>query len=131
MSLISTIEFESLSLQTQIGTFADGQTDPYSHSLDLMIVVDSSLVLIDEDDMQRVFDYDPLLEQIHTLAQERVYETQEMLLTRILACCSAYAAIQGVELCLKKTRQDPGQGASHATIGVRLLVSGQELDALR
>ena len=130
MSLISTLEFENIPLQTHIGSFGEGQADPYAHSLDLMVVVDTSLVLIDEDEMQRVFDYEPLLAQIHELAQERQYETQEMLVTRIVACCSAYVAVQGVELCLKKTPKNathPGEGV----IGVRLLVSGKELDALR
>lgn len=129
MSLISTLEFENIPLQTQIGTFGEGQEDPYVHTLDLMVVIDTSLVLIDEDDMQRVFDYDPLLEQIHQLAQERHYQTQEMLLTRILACCSAYAPVQGVEMCLKKSPKHQADG--QATIGVRILASGSELDALR
>lgn len=127
MSLVTTIEFEGLPLKTHIGSFGPGVPDPYEHSLDLMIVVDSLLVLIDEDDMERVFDYEPLLAQIDEIAQERQYETQEMLMTRILACCSGYGAIQGVEMCLKKTQPQSGE----STIGVRLLVSGEQFEALR
>lgn len=128
MSLITTLEFENLPLKAHIGTFDQG-IDPYEHSLDLMLIVDTEMVLIDEDDMQRVFDYDPLLEHIQQVAQERHYETQEMLLTRILACCSAYVAVQGVEMCIKKSPKEQIDG--HVSIGVRVLASGAELDALR
>ncbi|HEY7804777.1 MAG TPA: dihydroneopterin aldolase, partial [Orrella sp.] len=105
--------------------------DPYAHQLDLKLVIDPTLVLIREDGMQHVFDYDPLLEQIHAISQNKHYETQEMLASRIVQCCASFKRIQSVEVCLKKYRSNGNGGTICGTIGVRLEVAGEQLAALR
>lgn len=58
MALHSTIEFVDLPLKARIGIFATEDPDPYEHRLDLTLAVDPRLVLITEDGMSHVFDYD-------------------------------------------------------------------------
>lgn len=70
--------------------------------MDLVLVIDPRLVLIREDGMQHVFDYDPLLEQIDAISRDRRYETQEMLASEVARCCAKFKQIEGIEVCLKK-----------------------------
>lgn len=127
----STIEITSVPIKAHIGIFSDGSSDPYEHSLDLKLAVDPSLVLIDEDSMQHVFDYDRLLEEIHHISQHQHYETQEMLASLIVRCCAGFSAIESVEVCLKKFRSDGHGGTISGMIGVTLQVQGQALAAMR
>lgn len=131
MTLRSTIELSDVPVKTQIGIFAGGESDPYEHRLDLALVVDTSLVLIKEDGMKHVFDYDPLLEQIHAISQNKHYETQEILASHIVRCCARFEQIEAVEVYLKKHRPNGTGGTVCGTIGVRLAVSGTDLAALR
>ena len=131
MSVSSTIELTGVPVKATIGLFPTGESDPYEHQLDLKLVIDSSLVLIQEDGMQHVFDYDPLLEQIHAISQNKHYETQEMLASLIVQCCAGFEDIQSVEVCLKKYRSNGNAGTICGTIGVRLEVAGEQLAALR
>ena len=131
MTLQSTIELVDVPVKAQIGIFAADDYDPYEHRLDLTLVIDSALVLIKEDGMKYVFDYDPLLERIHALSQDRHYETQEVLASHIVRCCAKFEQISGVQVCLKKFRPSGTGGTVCGTIGVRLVVSGEDLIALR
>lgn len=123
----STVELKDLRLKTQIGTDGPADSGPESHILDMTLWIDASLVLIAEDGMSHVFDYDPLVAEIDRLANDGHYATQERLLTRILAACAAHAQVDGVELFLRKT---PVQAAS-GSLGVRILVDAATLDGLR
>jgi dihydroneopterin aldolase len=83
MTTNACIELKDLKLQTQIGTYGPGVIIPKQHLLDLTLWIDSKLVLIAEDVMKNVFDYDPLVIEINRLASDGHYETQERLMTRI------------------------------------------------
>lgn len=121
------VELKDLVLSTQIGTYAPGAVVPDQHLLDLTLAIDPSFVLIEDDVMGNVFDYDPLVLQIDQLAQDGHYETQERLMTRIVQACAQYPQIQSLTISLRKTpvRQDSG------VLGIRLEVDAQTLDQMR
>ena len=123
MTTTACIELKDLELKTQIGTYALGAILPKQHLLDLTLWIDSKLVLISKDEMEYVFDYDPMVVEIERLASDGHYETQERLITRIVKACAQYSEIKAIEICLRKT---PVQSSS-GSLGVRLSVS---LDAL-
>ena len=127
MACRSTVELKDLSLKTQIGTYGLADTVPDAHILDMTLWIDASLVVIAEDGMNHVFDYDPLVAEIDRLANDGHYATQERLMTRLLAACAAHAQVDAVELFLRKT---PVQAAS-GSIGVRIFVDDATLDGLR
>jgi dihydroneopterin aldolase len=81
------VELLNLELETDIGTFGPDDIRPDAHLLDLILKIDSALVLINEDGMSHVFDYDPLVAEIEELAADGHYETQERLMTRIAHPC--------------------------------------------
>ena len=91
--------------------------------LDLTLSIDPSLVLIAEDEMERVFDYDPLIERVTALAEERHYETQERLLTLIVDACADYAEIKEIALFLRKGPVTNSSG----TLGIRLALNEDDL----
>ncbi len=121
------IELKDLKLQTQIGTYEPGAIIPKEHLLDLILWIDPKLVLISQDIMKNVFDYDPLVVEIDLLANDGHYETQERLITRIVEACSKYHEIKSIEINLRKlpVRADSG------SLGVRLLIDQSSLDNLR
>lgn len=127
MAAYSTIELDDLRLATDIGTYGSTDVVPNTHSLDLRLTIDPSLVLIDADEMARVFDYDRLIAEIDRLARDGHYETQERLMTRIVEACAVYVQIEAVEVRLSKSPVLAGSGA----LGVRLLVERETLDTLR
>ena len=121
------VELKDLVLSTQIGTYAPGALVPDQHLLDLTLAIAPELVLIENDVMGNVFDYDPLVLQIDQLAQDGHYETQERLMTRIVEACAQYPQIQSLTISLRKTpvRQDSG------VLGIRLEIDAQSLDQMR
>ena len=121
------IELSDLDLNIAIGTYNDGDVVPDKHILDLKLSIDPALVLIDEDQMDRVFDYDPLIREIRLMAEEMHYETQERFMTRIVDQCVKYHEIKSVEVFLRKS---PGFGSS-GELGVRLEVDETDLTNLR
>ena len=127
MSCIASIELKDLQLQTQIGTYKAGDIIPDSHILDLTLWIDSNLVLIAEDNMSSVFDYDPLVAEIVSLAGDGHYETQERLMSRIVEACAQYSQIQTLEIGLRKSPVNNGSGS----LGVRLSVDQMTLSKLR
>ena len=80
----STIELFDYELDVVIGTYKDDEIVPDKHILDLTLLIEPSLVIIEKDTMDEVFDYDPLIKCINTLAKGAHYETQEMLITLIV-----------------------------------------------
>ena len=127
MSNHSVIELKNLRMAAEIGTYGPSDVVPDAHILDLSLVIDPNLVLIDEDEMDRVFDYDPLIAEIDRLARDGHYETQERLMTCIVEACAAYAPIEGVEISVSKTPVLDGTGS----LGVRLSVSKDTLRRMR
>ena len=77
--------------------------------------------------MDRVFDYDPLIREIQRLAEEMHYETQERFITRIVDECVRYNEIKSVEVFLRKS---PVFGSS-GELGVRLEIGESDLANLR
>lgn len=127
MSRKASIELRDLKLQTQIGTYKSGDIIPDSHLLDLTLWIDSNLVLISEDKMSKVFDYDPLVLEITRLASDGHYETQERLMSRIIEACARYSQIQSLDISLRKSPVHNNSGS----LGVRLSLDQGALLQLR
>ena len=121
------IELIGLDLNIAIGTYNDGDVVPDNHTLDLNLSIDPALVLIDEDQMERVFDYDPLIRDIRLMAEEMHYETQERFITRIVDECVKYNEIKSVEVFLRKS---PVFGSS-GELGVRVEIGEPDMAHLR
>ena len=121
------VELRDLVLSTQIGTYAPGAVIPDRHLLDLTLAIDPQLILIADDVMSNVFDYDPLVLQIDQLAADGHYETQERLMTRIVEACARYPQIQSLTISLRKTPVRQGSGI----LGIRLEIDAQTLNQMR
>lgn len=121
------IELRDLQLKTDIGTYGSDDTVPDLHLLDLTLDISVNQVVISQDGMAHVFDYDPLIAEIDRLAADCHYETQERLMTRIASACAAHPAIQRIEICLKKSPVRSGSGS----LGVRLTLDEISTDRLR
>jgi dihydroneopterin aldolase len=126
-STASRIELKDFHLATRIGTYAPSDTVPEYHALDLALWIDPALVLIAQDGMAHVFNYDPLVVEIERLAADGLYDTQERLMTRIVQACAAYPAIQALEMALRKFPVRAGSGS----LGVRLVMDGAQLQRMR
>jgi len=127
MTTTARIELKDLEIQTQIGTYAPGAVIPKQHLLDLTLWIKPQLVLISKDVMENVFDYDPLVVEIDSLAGDGHYETQERLMSRILQACTQYPEIESLEIGLRKLPVRAGTGS----LGLRLLVDQETLSSLR
>lgn len=123
----STVELRDWVIHPDIGTYGPGDTVPDANVLDLTLWIDTALVLIAEDGMQHVFDYDPLVVAIAQLAADGHYETQERLITRIVGACASYPQIEAVEVALRKSPVRGGTGS----LGVRVHVDGAMLARMR
>ena len=121
------IELRDLQLKTDIGTYGPNDTKPEVHLLDLRLGISVGRVLIPQDGMPFVFDYDPLITEIDRLAADGHYETQERLITRIAGACAAHSAIKRMEISLKKLPVRSGSGS----LGIRLTRDEIETDTLR
>jgi len=126
MSLAS-IELRDLKLQTEIGTYGPGAIIPKQHLLDLTLWIDANLVLISQDVMENVFDYDPLIIEIDRLAGDCHYETQERLITRIIKACARYSEIKAMDIGLRKLPVRAESGS----LGVRVSVDSSTLNNFR
>lgn len=127
METISTVEVSELVLDVEIGTYGPEDVVPEAHLLDLSLAIDPALVLIEADEMARVFDYDPLVAEIDRLARERHYATQERLLTRIGEAIAGHHAVTAATLHLRKRPVLRGSGS----LGIRLVLGPEALVALR
>ena len=127
MTSTACIELKDLRLHTQIGTYAPGATIPDEHLLNLTLWISTKLILISEDLMAKVFDYDPLVLEIDRLAADGYYETQERLVTRIVEACSLYPEIESLEISLRKTPVRESSGI----LGIKLYVDESSLASMR
>ncbi len=123
----STIELRNMTIETPIGTYGPADVVPEAHVLDLTLAIDPHLVLIAEDAMAHVFDYDPLVAEIDRLARDCHYATQERLITRIVEACATYPQIDALEIALTKEPVLAGSGS----LGVRLVVDAHAMAELR
>ena len=121
------VELRDLQLKTDIGAYGPDDTKPDVHLLDLTLGISLNQVVIFQDGMVHVFDYDPLITEIDRLAADGHYETQERLMTRIASACAAHPAIQRIEICLKKSPVRSGSGS----LGVRMTLDEITTDGLR
>ena len=121
------IELRDLQLKTDIGTYGPNDTRPDVHILDMTLGIAPDHVVIAQDGMAHVFDYDPLIVEIDRLAADGHYETQERLITRIASACAAHPDIQHIEIALRKSPVRSGNGS----LGIRLKLDEQATDALR
>jgi dihydroneopterin aldolase len=121
------VELRDLQLITDIGTYSPNDTRPDVHLLDVTLGIAVDQVVIDQDGMSHVFDYDPLVVEIDRLAADGHYETQERLITRIASACAAHPAIQHIEIALRKSPVRSGNGS----LGIRLKLDERATDALR
>jgi dihydroneopterin aldolase len=121
------VELCDLEIDTDIGTYGPNDTRPDKHLLDLTLHIASHKVLIAQDGMAYVFDYDPLIAEIDRLAGDCHYETQERLITRIVAACAACAEVDAVDIYLRKLPVRNGSGS----LGVRLSIDAMTLDGMR
>ena len=127
MTSTACIELKDLRLHTQIGTHAPGATIPDEHLLNLTLWISTQLILISEDLMTQVFDYDPLVLEIDRLAADGHYETQERLVTRIVEACARYSEIKSLEISLRKTPVRESSGL----LGVKLHLDESSLSTIR
>lgn len=127
MTQQASIELKDLKLRNSIGTYSAGETIPDEHLLNLTLGIDPGLVLIAKDGMAHVFDYDPLVLEIDRLANDCHYETQERLISRIVQACCMHAAIQSLDISLRKGPVHNNSGS----LGVRLELDAQALQQLR
>ena len=127
MKSTACIELKDLHLNTQIGTYSPGSTVPDQHLLNLTLWINPKLILISEDLMAKVFDYDPLILEIDRLAADGHYETQERLVTRIVEACSLYPEIESLEISLRKTPVRESSGV----LGIKLYLDESSLASMR
>ncbi len=129
MKLINSavIELRDLQLKTDIGTYASKDTRPDVHILDLTLGISVDQVVIAQDGMAQVFDYDPLILEIDRLAVDGHYETQERLINRIANACAAHRCIKHMTISLKKSPVRAGSGS----LGVCLTLDEITTEALR
>ena len=127
MTSTACIELKDLRLNTQIGTYAPGSTIPDEHLLNLTLWINPELILISEDLMDRVFNYDPLVLEIDRLAADGYYETQERLVTRIVEACTLYSEIESLEISLRKTPVRENSGV----LGIKLYLDENSLASMR
>lgn len=127
MQCSSYVTLTDLEITTNIGTYGPTDVVPTAHSLDLTLEIDPSLVMIETDSMEAVFDYDPLVRTIDRLSRDGHYHTQERLVTRIVDACARYTEIISVKITLRKT---PVLGET-GHLGVSLRVDNLTLDGIR
>lgn len=127
MTQQASIELKDLKLRTSIGTYTAGEIIPDEHLLNLTLGIDPDLVLIAQDGMEHVFDYDPLVLEIDRLANDCHYETQERLISRIVQACCMYKAIQSLDISLRKGPVHNNSGS----LGVRLQLDTDALQRLK
>ena len=121
------VELLDFNLETQIGHYGPDDIRPDEHLLDLTLKIDACQVLVQQDGMGYVFDYDPLIAEIEKIGADTHYETQERLMTRIAQACASYQEIKTIEIKLRKTPVRNGRGV----LGVRLSLDEHATNELR
>jgi dihydroneopterin aldolase len=120
------IRLNDLTLPCTIGTYEADDIIPDAHVLDMVLYLDKSWVVIDADQMNRVFEYDPLIRKILQIAATEKYETQEYLMSLIFQCCFVHAEVHAAELFLRKSPvRDDG------SLGVQVTLTRAEFEDMR
>ena len=57
----SSVKLRGFSLDCDIGSYGMNEVVPNKHRLDLELFIEKNLILIEEDKMANLFDYDPLI----------------------------------------------------------------------
>jgi dihydroneopterin aldolase len=120
------IRLNDLTLPCSIGTYDTDDIIPDAHVLDMVLYLDKSWVVIDADQLDRVFDYDPLIRKILQIAAADKYETQEYLMALIFQCCFEYTEIHSAELFLRKAPVH-----SDGSLGVQVTLTRGEFEDMR
>ena len=120
------IRLNDLTLPCSIGTYEADDIIPDAHVLDLVLYLDKSWVVIDADQMDRVFDYDPLIRKILQIAATEKYETQEYLMSLIFQCCFVRAEVHAAELFLRKSPV-----CDDGSLGVQVTLTRAEFEDMR
>ena len=123
----SYVELKDLQIAARIGTYGPDDVVPDAHLLDLTLTIAPHLVMIARDEMALVFDYDPMIRRIDTLARASHFETQERLMTCIVETCAEFPQIEALDIFLRKRPVLSGSG----TLGVRMIVDAEGMAALR
>jgi dihydroneopterin aldolase len=120
------IRLNDLTLPCSIGTYETDDVVPDAHVLDMVLYLDKSWVIIGADQMDRVFDYDPLIRKILEIAAAEKYETQEYLMSLIFQCCFEHTEVHAAVLFLRKSpvRHD-------GSLGVQVTLTRAEFDDMR
>jgi dihydroneopterin aldolase len=120
------IRLNDLTLPCSIGTYGTDDIIPNAHVLDMVLYLEKSWVVIDADQMDRVFDYDPLIRKILQTATADKYETQEYLISLIFQCCFEHIEVHAAELFLRKSPvRDDG------SLGVQVTLTRAEFEHMR
>ncbi len=120
------IRLNDLTLPCSIGTYEADDIIPDAHVLDMVLYLDKSWVVIDADQMNRVFDYAPLIRKILQSAATEKYEPQEYLMSLIFQCCFVHAEVHAAELFLRKSPvRDDG------SLGVQVTLTRAEFEDMR
>lgn len=127
MTRMAKIELRDLEIAAAIGTYGPHDVVPDAHILDLTLTIAPDLVQVPADEMALVFDYDPLIERIDQIARSRQYETQEFLITQIIAACASFDQIMALDITVRKR---PVLGNT-GSLGVRLILDADDMATLR
>ena len=120
------IRLNDLTIPCTIGTYEADDIIPDAHVLDMVLYLDKSWVVIDADQMNRVFNYDPLISKILQISATEKYETQEYLMSLIFQCCFVHAEVHAAELFLRKSPvRDDG------SLGVQVTLTRAEFEDMR
>jgi dihydroneopterin aldolase len=120
------IRLYDLTLPCNIGTYGTDDIVPDAHVLDMVLYLDKSWVVIDRDQMDRVFDYDPLIRDILQIAAARKYETQEFLMSLIFQCCFDHPEVHAADLFLRKLPV-----CNDGALGVQVTLTRTEFEEMR
>jgi dihydroneopterin aldolase len=120
------IRLNDLTLPCSIGTYEPDDIVPDAHVLDIVLYLDKSWVVIDADQMDRVFDYDPLIRKILQIAAAEKYETQEYLMSLIFHCCFEHIEVHAAELFLRKSPV-----CDDGSLGVQVTLTRAEFEDMR
>lgn len=121
------IDLRDMELGLHLGTYSGDAVPARRHLLDLSLAVAADRVLVAVDDMALVYDYDPLVAQIMRLDDGRRYQTQEYVLTQIVALVVADGWIIACDMFLRKLPGPAGSGSA----GLRLHLTADGLAKLR
>ena len=119
------IRLNDLTLPCHIGTYETDDIIPDAHILDMVLYLDKSWVVINDDKMDRVFDYDPLIRNLLHDAGAQKYETQEYLISLMFQRCFDHCEIHAVDLYLRKSPV-----RSDGTLGVQVSLTRAEFENL-